>query len=135
MTDLVIDASAFVFAKAEQHTAAVAMNDRFDDTVCHAPHVVDAEVGHALRKLERVGEIGHELAASALSDLWWTIDERYPHTGALTDLAWQMRQYMSFYDGLYVALACLLDVPLLTADARLAKAAADLPCEVELITA
>ena len=39
---------------------------------------------------------------------------------------------MTFYDALYVALAAALDVPLLTADARLARATG-LPCQVELV--
>ena len=39
---------------------------------------------------------------------------------------------MSFYDGLYVALATMLDLPLLTSDIRLTKAPG-LPCRYELI--
>jgi predicted nucleic acid-binding protein len=39
---------------------------------------------------------------------------------ALLSRAWQLRAKVTFYDGLYVALAELLEVPLVTLDARLA---------------
>jgi predicted nucleic acid-binding protein len=46
--------------------------------------------------------------------------------------AWELRLNLSAYDALYVALAEQLQVPLLTADARLARAPG-LRCCVELI--
>ena len=51
----------------------------------------------------------------------------------MSSLAWELRHVVSFYDGLYVALATMLDLPLLTSDARLAKAPG-LPCRCELIS-
>lgn len=60
------------------------------------------------------------------------VDHRYPHTGPLGERAWQLRDRLSFYDALYVALAELLGVPLLTADARLSRAHG-LRCQVELV--
>jgi predicted nucleic acid-binding protein len=51
---------------------------------------------------------------------------------ALWRRAWELRLNLSAYDALYVALAELLQVPLLTADARLARAPG-LRCCVELI--
>ena len=46
--------------------------------------------------------------------------------------AWTLRDNVTYYDALYVALAARLGYPLLTADARLARAPG-LPCAVELI--
>ena len=46
--------------------------------------------------------------------------------------AWLLRDQLSYYDALYVALAVRLDVPLVTSDRRLAGAP-DLPCPVELV--
>jgi predicted nucleic acid-binding protein len=46
--------------------------------------------------------------------------------------AWELRRNLSAYDALYAALAEHLDVPLLTADGRLARAPG-LPCSVELM--
>ena len=48
-------------------------------------------------------------------------------------LAWQSRHTVTFYDGLYVALATVLRVPLLTGDVKLSKAPG-LSCVVELIS-
>ena len=72
-------------------------------------------------------------AHTALHAAGDVIDVRYPHVGALADLAWTCRDNLTFYDALYVALAVRLDVPLLTGDRRLARAPAALPCCIELI--
>jgi predicted nucleic acid-binding protein len=53
-------------------------------------------------------------------------------TGALATAAWALRQNVSFYDGLYVALAVALAVPLVTADQRLARTPG-LNCVVEQV--
>jgi predicted nucleic acid-binding protein len=60
------------------------------------------------------------------------IHYRYPNTGRLAQRAWDLRHTITFYDGLYVPLAAALDLPLLTADARLSKAPG-LSCRVILI--
>jgi predicted nucleic acid-binding protein len=57
--------------------------------------------------------------------------ERVPHT-ALLARAWQLRDNVTVYDASYVALAELLSVPLITADAKLAGAPG-LQCSVELL--
>lgn len=49
------------------------------------------------------------------------VSDRYPH-GPMTEAAWGLRENLSYYDALYVALAARLDLPLLTADKRLAAA-------------
>jgi predicted nucleic acid-binding protein len=86
-----------------------------------APYLVDAEVGHALRRTARAGEISDRKARAALDDLLDMRLQRISHH-LLADRAWELRKNLSFYDGLYVALAEALEVPLLTLDARLAKA-------------
>jgi predicted nucleic acid-binding protein len=94
---------------------------RIAEATCHAPHLIDAEVGHVLRRGARTGEINDETTRTALRALSEMIDYRYPHTGWLTALAWDLRHTSTFYGGLYVALAAVLDVPLLTADVRLSN--------------
>jgi len=71
-------------------------------------------------------------ARTALRAARDVIDFRYPHVGALADLAWSWRDNLSFYDALYVALAVRLDLPLVTGDGRLSRVPA-LPCSIELI--
>ena len=58
---------------------------------------------------------------------------RYPHHLFLTRI-WQLRNNMTAYDAVYVALAESLAVPLLTCDARLAAAPGH-SAEIELLTA
>ena len=86
-----------------------------------APAVIDAEVGHALRAAVQRRKIQHSVAQKALDDLMAMQLERVSHR-FLAERAWQLRNNLSFYDGLYVALAEALDAPLLTSDARLARA-------------
>jgi predicted nucleic acid-binding protein len=96
-----------------------------------APAVVDAEVGHALRASVRRRKIEPLLAEEAIADLMEMRLERVSHR-FLAERSWQLRDNLSFYDGLYVALAEALDAPLLTFDARLARAPGVL-AEVEVI--
>jgi predicted nucleic acid-binding protein len=86
-----------------------------------------------LRRGERCGEISDHTARTGLRALSEMIDYRYPHTGRIADKAWELRQAITFYDALYVALAMVLDVPLLTGDGRLSKAPG-LPCEIVMIS-
>lgn len=86
-----------------------------------APHHLDAEVGQALRRLERTGLLDPVTAAAALRDLVRFPLRRVPLSGLILR-AWELRANVSFYDALYVALAEQLDVPLLTLDERLAAA-------------
>ncbi|MGH3929371.1 MAG: type II toxin-antitoxin system VapC family toxin [Pseudonocardiaceae bacterium] len=132
MSEYVIDATAAVSALARKDAVGIAMHKRITEATCHAPHLVDAEVGHVLRRGERAGEISDQTARTALRALSEMIDYRYPHTGRLADRAWDLRHTITFYDGLYVALATVLDVPLLTGDIRLSKAPG-LSCSVMLI--
>ncbi|TCO56732.1 type II toxin-antitoxin system VapC family toxin [Actinocrispum wychmicini] len=130
--DLVVDASATVLALTGTTDDAKAIRKRLAATTTHAPHLLDAEVGHVLRRLERTGVIDDEEASTALGALPHLVDHRYPHTGRLAQATWELRHTVTFYDGLYVALAAALDVPLMTSDEKLTKAP-DLPCEVELV--
>lgn len=133
MSEYVVDASAAVSALGRKDAVGIAVHKRIAEATCHAPHLLDAEVGHVLRRGERAGEISGETARTALRALPEMIDYRYPHAGQLAERAWELRSTITFYDGLYVALATVLDVPLLTGDVRLSKAPG-LTCHVTLIT-
>lgn len=94
-----------------------------------APHLIDAEVGHALRRHVLLGVLTADAAGRAL----WEVDdlpvERVEHD-LLIHVAWGLRDNFSFYDALYVALALMLDEPLLTLDARMVRSGVELPIEV-----
>lgn len=131
-SDYVVDASVVVRALVNKDAVGVAARELINKSTCHAPHLLDAEVGHTLRRVERAGEIDSETALTALVGLPTFVEHRYGVNSPLVRLAWRSRHTISFYDGLYVALAMKLDLPLLTADVKLSKAP-DLSCRVHLI--
>ncbi|MGN6816180.1 MAG: type II toxin-antitoxin system VapC family toxin [Solirubrobacterales bacterium] len=94
-----------------------------------APELLDAEVGSALRRAVHRKSIDADQAVEALEELRKLPIHRVSHE-RLAQFAWLLRDNVSFYDGLYVALAQLLDKPLLTFDARLARAGIDAEIEV-----
>lgn len=132
MSDVVVDASALVEALTRKEDTYRELRVRLASVTCHAPHLIDAEVGGVLRKQVHRGEINDEEARTALRATNRLIEHRYPHHGQLVNDAWELRHVVTFADALYVALAATLDVPLLTADARLTKAPG-LPCRCELV--
>lgn len=132
MTVVVVDASVLAFALIGTAPEAARLRSRLHDTECHAPHLIDAEVGNVLRRRTRAGDITEGQALLALGAARELIDIRYPHVGALARTAWTLRHNLSFYDALYVALARRLGVPLLTGDTRLLRAPG-LRCDVELV--
>lgn len=127
-----LDASALVLALSGKTRAASALRTRLAGVRTHAPHLIDAEVGNVLRRHEREGRLSPDEALLALRAIRALVDHRYPHSGPLAELAWTWRHNLSFYDAQYVALAVLVDLPLLTGDIRLSRAA-DVPCTIELV--
>ena len=112
---IVVDASAFVDALVGEGRAV----DRLTGEELAAPHLVDAEVGNALRKKVLAGDLSPALGEAAIHDLAALEFLRWEHV-ELLPRAWELRQNVTIYDGIYVALAELLDAPLVTLDARLA---------------
>ncbi len=132
MSDCVLDASAMVLAVSGKTDSASKLRTRLSGVRKYAPHLIDAEVGNVLRRHEREARLSNAEALLALRAARVLIDHRYPHVGPLTELAWALRHNLSFYDALYVALADLLDLPLITGDVRLSRAPT-LPCAIELV--
>ncbi len=87
-----------------------------------APDLINAEVLHAVRRLEHRGDLAAERSAAAIQDLSVLPLARYP-TIDLLERAWVLRHNFTAYDALYVALAEALDTSLVTADDHLASAA------------
>jgi predicted nucleic acid-binding protein len=123
---LVVDASAvaeLLFAGAPAESVARELREH--DFDAHAPHLLDVEVLSALRRSVATGAASAERARQAVEDLLDLRIVRYPHD-VLAPRIWQLLDNFSAYDAAYVALAeALTDqgAPLLTADARLARAA------------
>jgi predicted nucleic acid-binding protein len=85
----------------------------------HGPHLLSVEVSQVLRRFVAAGTIGDDSGAIALADLAQIDIERYDHEPLLPRM-WELRANLTMYDAAYVALAEVLDAPLLTFDRRLA---------------
>ena len=89
------------------------------EAVC-SPHLVDVEVGQALRRFWLRRELGDARAAALINELLQLPLRRYPHS-RLLPRAFQFRTNVTVYDGIYLALAEALDAPLLTGDGALGE--------------
>jgi len=87
----------------------------------HAPHLLDVEVVQALRRLVRTGDVLPARAVEALDDLAALAIRRHSHFDLL-GRAWELRDNLTAYDAMYVALAEATDAILVTCDARLGAA-------------
>ena len=120
---IVIDASAEVaiLLNIGQDVEGIRSRIARPGETLHIPHLFEIEVLHALRSLTLRGTVSPERARLALDRLRDTRFVRYPHT-ALTERIWELRENLTAYDAAYIALAEALDAPLVTTDARLARA-------------
>jgi predicted nucleic acid-binding protein len=120
---IVLDASAAVTVLLNLGPAAKHIRQRIEgpNESIHAPHLLDVEVVHALRRHALRGSLTPKRSAEALEDLADMRLTRYPHAPFLGRI-WELRENVTAYDAVYLALAEALDAPLLTSDRRLAQA-------------
>ncbi len=118
---IVVDCAAVVDALTGV-TDGERLRDRLATEDLHAPALLDYEVVSALRGLVRRGALSPGRAADVLADFDDLTVERWAAGDALRRRAWSLRDNLSAYDAAYVSLAEALDCPLVTRDARLARA-------------
>jgi predicted nucleic acid-binding protein len=119
---IVLDASAVIeLLRGSETGRAIAQRLSSDDEGLHVPHLLDIEVAQGLRRLVRVGELDPTRGEAAVEDLADLAALRHPHEDLLPRI-WEMRDNLTAYDAVYVALAETLDAVLLTLDQGLARA-------------
>lgn len=118
---LVVDTSAVIDALAGRAPQRELIARLSMDADLHAPHLLDVELLHALRRLVRAGHLTQDRAADARADFADLAVVRYPHE-PLADRIWALRHNLSASDATFIALAEALDVLLVTCDARMADA-------------
>lgn len=101
-----------------------------DSEVVHAPHLIDLEITQVLRRYTHHGMLHARSGALALAR-WRGLDvQRYSHEPFL-DRIWQLRDNVTAYDAVYVALAEALSTVLVTGDRRLvASSGVNIPIEL-----
>lgn len=130
---IVVDASVTVeMVLATVTGQRVAWRLRSSRARAQAPHLLGVEATHALRRLTVLREISSVAATEAIQKLRSLEIRRWPHEPFL-GRAWQLRENLTPYDAVYVALAETLDAPLLTTDARLAGSSGH-RAAIELVT-
>ncbi len=121
MTLVVVDASAIVDfivgPHAHSHVGDILQQD---PGALNAPEIIDLEVLSAFRQMVFEHRLDAERASMAVVDFMALPIERHSHE-YLVRRIWELRANLTPYDASYIALAELLDVPLLTRDARLAR--------------
>ncbi len=118
---VVVDASVLTAALAgsgpegEWAEAAVAAES------LAGPEFVLAEVCNVLRRLERAGRISSQDATASHRDMLRMDIALFPFA-PYAERVWALRENVTSYDAWYVALAEVLDYPLVTLDRRLSRA-------------
>lgn len=130
---IVVDASVVAPALGDDERDGHTARLRLAGEELAAPEVVDLEVLSVWRRQMALGSLAPRRADLAIRDLREIPLRRAPHRH-LVARCWQLRANLTVYDACYVALAELLQVLLLTADAKLANAPG-LRCEVEVLDA
>ncbi len=129
---IVLDASALVELLVGTATGRIVATRIADPAVgLHVPHLADVEVAQALRRYVRDGDLDVPDAEAALDDLRALDVQRHSHE-PLLDRVWELRDNVSAYDAVYVALAEALDAVLVTCDGPLARAS-NVDAQIEFI--
>jgi len=119
---MIVDASAIIEWLLQTPTGIKIEKRIFSPRApLHAPHLLDVEVAQVLRLYVRDKTIPAQRGQEALEDLADLSLHRYPHD-FLMPRVWELRATLTAYDAVYVALAELLDAPLVTCDSKIASA-------------
>lgn len=118
---IVVDASAVLELLLRTERGIKAQERVLDSgESLHAPHLIDIEVTQTLRRLVIVKEITAARGKEALEDHLSLNIKRAEHKGLL-ERVWSLRDSITAYDAAYVVLAEILNSPLITCDAKLAR--------------
>jgi predicted nucleic acid-binding protein len=128
---IVVDASIIVTALADDGPDGERHRARLVGERLSAPHLLDVEVVSAWRRRAARGGLDERRMQLARDDLRSLPIRRVPHP-PLLERCWELRANLTTYDAAYVALAELIDAPLVTLDARLAEAPGP-TCPIEVL--
>jgi predicted nucleic acid-binding protein len=118
---IVADAGVVLNAIADDTPDGARVRRRLADESACAPELLDVEVLSALRRLVASGELSPSRAELAIADLGVLDIDRVPHASLLRR-CWELRENVTPYDAVYVALAEAHRATLVTGDRKLAAA-------------
>ena len=129
---IVVDASVLAVALGDDGPDGVGARAALGGQSLTAPELVDLEVLSVWRRQVAGGAMTKARAKLAVQDLTVMPVRRVGHR-VLMQRCWELRNAVTVYDAAYVALAEVLGISLLTADARLSRVPG-LRCRVELVS-
>ncbi len=115
---IVADASVVIDILVPTASTPAHLGARLESELVVAPELLDVEVAQVLRRFVLKDQLDVRRAEAALEDLALLPIERYPHA-SLIQRAFALRNNVTAYDGVYIALAEQLDATLWTRDAAL----------------
>ena len=119
---IVLDASAALEVLLRTDAAMIVEQRVFAAReTLHAPHLLDIEVAQVVRRYVGRGMMDSARGREVIDDLLAFPIQRYPHD-VLLPRVYDLRDNLTAYDAVYVALAEALEAPLVTRDVRLAQA-------------
>lgn len=118
---IVLDASCLVEVLLQSGDVAAVETRMRRARGLHAPEVIDLEVLQVLRRLVAGRVLPADRAGMAIGALERLALRRWPH-GMLRRRIWALRANLTAHDAAYVALAERLACPMVTRDAKLARA-------------
>lgn len=127
---IVVDASVLAVALGDSGPDGGRARARLTDETLVAPELIYLEAISVWRRQVAAKRMTARRAADAIADLADLPLRRTSHQPVLQRI-WELRHVITPYDAAYVALAEIFGVPLVTADARLARAAG-VRCDIEL---
>lgn len=114
---IAIDANAMVAMLVDDGELGATTRAAYADHDLAAPDLLPYEVSSVLRKLSQRRLVAERVAGQALRDLALVRLSAVPYRDIAARM-WELRATLSAYDAAYVAVAELLDVSLLTFDAK-----------------
>ena len=129
---IVVDASVLAPALVDDGPIGRRARGRLRGERLAAPMLIDLEVLATFRRIAQGDGVDERRLARAAGRLAHIRVRRMLHVPLLPRI-WALRHNVAPYDAAYVALAEAMDVPLLTADARLASSPG-VTCEVDLVS-
>ncbi|RLB54083.1 MAG: VapC toxin family PIN domain ribonuclease [Deltaproteobacteria bacterium] len=118
---MIVDATVLVAATVDAGPDGVWAESIIAEGSLIAPELALVEATNILRRLELAGTLTSLESTSAQRDLLRLGIELFPFE-PVAERVWALRQNVTSYDALYVAIAEALDLPLATLDHRLARA-------------
>ncbi|MCO7219759.1 type II toxin-antitoxin system VapC family toxin [Klenkia sp. PcliD-1-E] len=128
---LVVDAGVLVPAVLDDGATGRRVRSRLGGEALAVPELADLEVVSVVRRQVLRRAVTPDRAGRALAHLADLPAARHGHRPFL-DRCWELRDALTAYDAVYVALAEVLGATLLTADERMARSPGP-RCPVEVV--